>query len=517
MGRVVGGAIGSDSIGQGADAIEEKIAFVRADDRGGTGGVVDGIPDAGEEIRDGGSGEREPGIARGADAVMSDETEVLVPGELEHTAGAKKFPCLVAAMDGPAVGVLVIEEVAVTGAGMGAKVTERGLGGDKLEILAGPVGVPGAEEVVLAGAQQVLLVEVGWCVVLAGFEFPVFEDGDADTTIDHAGEINADALGDGRRGLRGVVGISIGQIAGLGALDHFHETGRPTVAAGALVGGGDAALAPEVSLENIVVVRDGDGGHVAGEFAGFQDPEIPFVEVVVVAVEVAGVVGRRGLAFVELVAGGEMDVGLVFCDVIEGERVGVPDDHRGPIDGAGFQSDIGEALAGGGGDDDLIFVHGIAADGAGPGVVGAAEVDADAVGRIGGGVPVRDFEGGGVGGDAVGVVDGHRGDLLPRAAAPGIEENLRVSCEGNRRELGGEFQGATGKRVHRADDGEAAVRLRVEGCAGAREVIEPEPRARRAVLVGVRKQAEGTEHAVGRHGGAGGGEQGVCGAEAHRS
>ena len=119
---------------------------------------------------------------------------------------------------------------------------------------------------------------------------------------------------------------------GLGALDHFNPRGGLIVAAGILVIGEDSAFAPKVALVDIVIVRDANSGTIFGDFPSLQNPEIPFVKVVVVAVEICPTVFGCWLTFVDLIAEGEEDIWVVFGNVIEGESMGLPNADGGPVE-----------------------------------------------------------------------------------------------------------------------------------------------------------------------------------------
>lgn len=218
---------------------------------------------------------------------------------------------------------------------------------------------------------------------------------------------------------------------------------------------------------DIVVIGDADGGHNAGDIACLEDPEIPFVEVVVVAVEVGAAILGGGLSFVDLVAESEEDVWVLFQDVAEGEGIGLPEFDGGPVEAVVLNAAIGDALAGGGGEGDLRLVDGVFANGAGPLIGGVVDFYGDAKVGVAGVIPSGNFESGGVGGERVGLVDGGACDLVPGVTVPGFERDRRGGSEVERGELCGEFERLAAEGVHRSEDGEMAIRFRVEGGSGA--------------------------------------------------
>lgn len=112
------------SFGKGPVSVEEEVALVGVYEVDSTGGVVDGIPGAGEEVADGGGGVGEAGIGGAIDSVMGEGGEVLVSGDLEHSCFAQEFPGFVAAVGGPAVGVFVVESEAISAVGVSVDIAE---------------------------------------------------------------------------------------------------------------------------------------------------------------------------------------------------------------------------------------------------------------------------------------------------------------------------------------------------------------------------------------------------------
>ena len=138
-----------------------------------------------------------------------------------------------------------------------------------------------------------------------------------------------------------------------------------------------AALAPEVAVADVVIVWDADGGAVADDVAELEAELDP-----------AG--GVLGVA-VGLITAEEEDIGVLSAEVV--------DDFGAGADGsAGVATHVG--------DDDDVFVHGIAADEAFE--LGGLAV-ADAIGDVFGAVPAFDAE---VGVPAW-VEDIGAGDFLP--------------------------------------------------------------------------------------------------------
>ena len=161
------------------------------------------------------------------------------------------------------------------------------------------------------------------------------EDRETHATIDHDSVVDADVLFARRRVKRVRVVRDVGPMHGV------HHAGRLDVAAlrgGAGISGGDrhlgAALAPDVALENVVIVREADRGGMAHHVPKRPTELIKFSQVI----ENRGC--RRladdteaAVALVNLVAGKEYQIGLQFCDVAGdgfiGESVVVLAGHRG--------------------------------------------------------------------------------------------------------------------------------------------------------------------------------------------
>jgi hypothetical protein len=211
----------------------------------------------------------------------------------------------------------------------------------------------------------------------AGFEVAVREDGEADAAVVHGGVEDVDAAVHGS----GIVGV--GEVVGVSAHDGVDEVGMHAEAA---IGETTdecfaAVLAPDVALEDVVVVGDDDRGAVAHEVAEGPAEEPEFAEVVENGL-VDGLANEAvaGHPFVDLVAGEEEEIGVLGGDVAH-ERV------------------VGEEVvlvAGEAGDDEFL-VDGILADGAGPFGGGAGVFVEDAVGDVFFVVPLRHSKGGGAG------------------------------------------------------------------------------------------------------------------------
>ena len=94
--------------------------------------------------------------------------------------------------------------------------------------------------------------------------------------------------------------------------------------------------APDVSLMHVMVVGNGDGWPVAGQIAIGPTPEIPFIKVIE-----QRFVGRlpddtRWIAFVDLIAGKEQQIGIMPGQVGQHVAVREPDGLRPPCEKAEY-------------------------------------------------------------------------------------------------------------------------------------------------------------------------------------
>ena len=138
----------------------------------------------------------------------------------------------------------------------------------------------------------------------AGLEFAVLQDGEADPSDRQSGIIYADPASNRSR-------VEwIGQVAGLCPFNLFYVfdgSGVTAVITGPRMGE-SAALAPEIALADVVVVRDCDGRYVADDFA-----EIP------AELEPVGVMPR---VVIDLVSGEKEKIGLKLLDVLDNIGLG---------------------------------------------------------------------------------------------------------------------------------------------------------------------------------------------------
>ena len=169
-------------------------------------------PAAVDGVDEGGAGEAEGAVAKGVDAMLDDDGEVLVATEVGCPGAADFEQGALAAGLGPAVAVEVGEQALVATAVHVDGTAEGGGGEHAFHFCAlAVVLAPLVEEGFLAFAEEFEAGEIDGFGIVGGvvdvvgagahlgdfasgaaFEFAVFEDGEVDTAKEHAGEINGD-------------------------------------------------------------------------------------------------------------------------------------------------------------------------------------------------------------------------------------------------------------------------------------------------------------------------------------
>ena len=236
-----------------------------------------------------------------------------------------------------------------------------------------------------------------------------------------------------------------------------------------------------------MVVGQADAGRVAGQVAEGPAPQIPLVQIIEHRLVQRRADRGRGAALVDLVAGEEVEVGIVLRQV--GDHVGVREPRPlGPGEGPPAAGGAAELLAAAqGGQDDRVRLDRVMLDRAGPvlGLVAVAEGVGQPEGHVAGRVPALDPERRREAGDD----DLGLGDRLPVPPCSTWSATVLPSPRPIGMSLRGELEDPLAVGVLRAEDRpEGAAGVGLDLVAGDGPVSEPEAAGIRAGA-GVRDRA----------------------------
>ena len=271
--------------------------------------------------------------------MVDDRCEVLIAGQVEDGASPQCMQSLIPSRLRPAVGVQVGNQIHLVSAMVVGHVGEDGLRDGHLHVGAVPVRRPVVQELQLPISQQLQAglvdrsdIEFRVFHVIrtsfprvdfvfgAGLELAVFDDGKADSAVGHGPVIDSNALFDGR----GVV--RIGMMRRLHALDGVHPARVHGIAALGVVRHAVAvasALAPDIALIHVVVVRQTERHAISHDLAESPTEHIPFAKIIERRhVDRLTLDSVTGVILVDLIAGEGEHVRINLVDVVGQQCVG---------------------------------------------------------------------------------------------------------------------------------------------------------------------------------------------------